>query len=250
MSLITIHVNNYVHSAANRNTAAFTHRRTENLHPSTNRRTHFTEILSLTTIVRRDTQAELTDALEELRAAHVNGVDVVVYDNNGEQTVHVLRNSQTLNGVRARVKEYPAGSHLYGPRMEYVNTRTVRTVFVAEILDADSDVVAFHQSIRQVSRGTGDFVIQEGFFSPPIRQDTLHATKFAVVQSGYAEGMIDYPTFPASIALASLKPRPFVAEMLTPKNIGSIQHSRFPIIWSYYHEGTNGLLVQPPPLLV
>lgn len=246
---ITISVGDYVHSVANRNTAWFTFR-SEWSYSRSNVRDIRTDHLILTTIVRRDTQAELTAELAAMLAAHRDGVDVVVRDNDGADTIHALRSADSFDGVRVRVREFPGGNPGgSGPRMEYVNTRTVRSHFWARYPDPESDMVAFYQSVRMVGSGGPDFVVQEGFFDP-IRQNTKPRTAYAIVQQGAATGLYDHPLFPPPLFPGSLKPRPFSQELITPERFGLNANSHYGIRWQYFHQAATVLLLQPPPIII
>jgi hypothetical protein len=249
---IKIKVGDYEHSVANRNAAWFSWHEAVEMSRAHRRAVRHVRV-TLTTVILRDTQAELTAELEALRAAHVDGKDVVVLDNDGGETIHVLRDSQTINGIRARMREYPGGlAGVSGPGIEYVVRRVVRTTFSAELLDSDDGLVYFRQSVRQIGTGGPAFVIREGFFRPPIRQDTKLATKYAMVQEGFAIGLEDYPLFPAYLWPGSLKEDGWnhVMEYISPERLGKRKNLEFGIRWRYYYEAAGFLLFVKPPIIL
>lgn len=243
----------YVHSVANRNPVWFSEHRDEAL-SQLRQRTHYNVTWTITGYIARNSQAELTAALGELVAAYSqNNLDAVWLDNQGAETAHALRSSDTLNGVRVVRRQWlPGGSTggPVGPRTEYVNIRSYRIVLQAEILSYEHVVVSFYQSIHQRGGGGADFVVQEHLNGPPVRQDTVPSTKFVVIQSGYAEGLLEYPNFPASIWPGSYRDRLSDAMKMTPRRWGLRRNTIFPIRWSYHHESAEFLSIVPPPIFV
>lgn len=248
MSSMSITVGGYTHSIANRNMAWFSERREERLSPR-GRRMWVDVLWVMRTVLQADDPAGVTTAIQTLRAAHVNGADITVYDSTGAATAHSLISANTMNGTRFLVQEFPyqLRGGMDGPGVEYLNKRVVKTYVRAEISSPEDTIISYEQSVRQVAFPVPDFVIQEGFFLP-VRQDTIHQGKVAIVQSGQAVGLLDYPTHPPSLWPASMKPRPFLAEFGTPRKQGALVNTLYPIRWSYYHEGAGGLIVFPPPI--
>lgn len=244
---IKIKVGDYEHSVANRNAAWFTWRENTRLSQAGRRFARSVQVV-LTSVVLRDTQEELTTELEALKSAHTDGTDLIVLDNADAETVHVLRNSETINGVRVRVQEYPGGNPGgAGPQMEYVNQRVVRSVFTADFVVPESTIMYYRQSIRLIGTGGASFVIREGFF-PPVRQETKPFTKFAVLQEGYAVGLEDYPLFPDPMFPFALRPESFIQEYISPEMLAVYKNLGFGIRWRYYFEAAAALTpIGPPP---
>lgn len=210
----------------------------------TNLRTHYAIQMMIRGVLRQPdgNVEELTAKLQALEAAYaVDDQSFILYDNNNEATVHQIDKDQTLNGVRVVSFRYVPGA-----RAEYFNRRSYEIILQAEILDPESQLVHWQESIALLAPGTTDFVIQESLASTALYQQTAAFTKMAIRQSGSAIGLESYPTFPDPYYPGFMKPRPFLQQSETPLNWGLHAHTHYPIRWSYHFEAPSLTPIDPP----
>lgn len=193
-----------------------------------------------------DTQAELTTAINALKAAYaVQFQDLVLYDNSGAVTAHTLLNSETLGGVR--VLEGPSFPDSMGA--EYSTYRTYEIVVgaVAPISgQGNNSVVDWQETLTFIGTGGPRNVWQQPIVGPAIRQQVSQLTTIKAIQRGSAVGYADYyqfapPLFPIEVEHEEQR----VFERGTPQYMGSGVKRYYPCNWAYFYEFNNPLTGNP-----
>ena len=230
------------------NSVQFTWTKSAILGP-TGRRSHYAVKAIVTGVMQAASVSSLTTALGGLESQmkSSNG-DLIFYDNDGAVTVHQIKGSDTINGIRVGPIRYPDGlPGVWGARTEYVNRKTYQVVFEAEIPDPESNLVAYTETISQLSSGLHDFTTQQAIAGIPQQVITAQITPQKYRQRGRAIGFDSYPTYPLfAYPALYLKKEPFVAEQDWPIHPGVNLFTHYPIRWSFDFEIPTGTILLPP----
>jgi hypothetical protein len=190
--------------------------------------------------------ANLTTKLVALENAYsVEGQTFALKDNSGNNTVHVLQTGLTVNGVKLESFEYLSGTvevgGSYGSGSEYTLRRTYQIVLSGEILNGSNQYVDYSETLRLVGDGGPKFIMIGALTGPVQAQTVQQFTPYKVIQSGYAVGLLDYPTAPAPIWPAALHGDVKIEEIGTPGQFGQNVNRNFPIRWRYEFESAVAL---------
>lgn len=142
--------------------------------------------------------ADLTTAINSLKAACVDGVDVGLYVAGSPDvaTSHILTNASTVGGTRLEGPKFPVGQGA-----EYANQRSF-TLSVEADFDAAGiagTLVSFQETVSITGTGGPRFVTQTPLDGPVIAQQVSRFSPVAVVQAGSAIGHTSYPTVPGPL---------------------------------------------------
>ncbi|MGD9645215.1 MAG: hypothetical protein AB7U73_05850 [Pirellulales bacterium] len=198
-------------------------------------------------VLRADTPAELTTAINALRDAYaVAGEDLGLYLADGTTpTSHALASADTLGGTR--VVEGPDFPESRGS--EYALYRSYRVVVegLLPLTDATLELVLREESITLVGGGPR-FVYLQTLAGPPRRQLVAEQTPYRAEQAGRAIGRSAYPA-----ANAPLWPddehvdrRQIVRR--TPRVVASAAattYTDYEIAWQYEFESDAALVGGP-----
>ena len=139
--------------------------------------------------------ADLTTKIQALEAAYKQvGVDLILTDENGTLTAHVIRNSETLGGIRViEPPHYP-----YGSGAEYANYRRFRVGLEADILPTGGNqpIYLMFQETLTLSGGGPEYAWTAPIIGMPQRQIVRQQITYRAVQSGFAVGFRQRPTPP------------------------------------------------------
>lgn len=164
---------------------------------STGRKLGYTERWVITGWLTGASAGALTTAINSLKAACVDGVDVGLYvaGTPDVATSHILTNASTVGGTRLTGPKFPVGQGA-----EYANQRSF-TLEVEADFDEDgiSGLTAFQETVQATGTGGSRFVVQTPLEGPVIAQQVARYTSMVIVQSGSAVGYSAYPTVPAPL---------------------------------------------------
>lgn len=164
------------------------------------RRRHGEKIrITIVGVLRADSQAALTTAMQTLEAAYDNDYkDFKLYlDDGTTESAHVLLNSDTFGGV----KVVAGPNYINGPwsgRPEYANQRTYFIVLQGERRYGTG---LYSWKERLVIRGTGapKWKYSPQMVGDPQAQTLQTSTSFHYIQEGAAIGHDDYPAPPGPL---------------------------------------------------
>lgn len=185
--------------------------------------------------------ADVTTQLQALEAACSNdGLDLVFLDNDGNPTAHSLASSSAINGIQVKGPvQYPGGNRgVWGMQTEYVNLRSYRVIFEADVMDSDDDLIMWSESLTRIGGGGPLNIWQESFLGLPQWQQPKLYTKCRLIQQGNALGMSTWPAFSTP-----LYGNPYarndlaMQEQGSPKNMGINFETHWPVRWRYVFEG-------------
>lgn len=186
-------------------------------------------------------QADLTTKIQALETAYKQlGADLLLTDDNGTATAHVIRNSETIGGIRViEPPHYP-----YGSGAEYVNYRRFRVGLEADlIVSGDAPIYLTFQETLTTSGGGPGYAWTSPIGGLPQRQIVRQNLTYRAVQSGFAVGFKSYPTAPPPLFPGSLVQSPDIA-ITSPQRRGS-DFMSFGIQWQYVYESNQPMFGVP-----
>lgn len=206
----------------------------------------YTETYKLKGRLQADTQAEITTAIDALKAAYaVQFQDLVLYDNSGAITSHALLNNNTLGGVK--VVEGPSFPNSMGA--EYSTYRTYEIMVAADTPlpgQGSNSTTEWSESLTFIGTGGPRVVWQPMITGTPIRQPVSELTTIKAIQRGSAVGFATYISFPAPLfPLETEHQDQRVYERNTPQFMGGGLFRYYPSTWTYVFEFNNPLTGNP-----
>lgn len=186
-------------------------------------------------------QADLTPKIQALEAAYKQaGVDLLLLGENGSPTAHVIRNSETIGGIRViEPPHYP-----YGSGAEYVNYRRFRVGLEADlIVGGDAPIYLTFQETLATSGGGPGYVWTSPIKGFSKRQIVRESLTYRAVQSGFAVGFRTYPAAPPPLFPGALVQSPDIA-VTSPQRRGG-DFTSFGIQWQYVYESNQPLFGVP-----
>jgi hypothetical protein len=176
----------------------------------------------------------ITTTLQELEdLVSVNNGDLSFIDNNGNNTVHHVNSSNTMNGVQVvGGVNYPI-SPPEGSRSQYLSHRTYEIQFTWEVEAPESEIVEWKHEL-QVGVGS-EFVVKRSLAGIPDQQQTsIHPDRVAI-QQGRAMGWSAPPTFPPPhFSVGFLLNGPSYQKAMSPLYLGRNGSRLYGIEWRYY----------------
>jgi hypothetical protein len=189
--------------------------------------------------IRGTDQSDLTSKIQALEAAYVDGQDITVLLNDGTtSTAHSLANSSTMNGVRVMggVNWLQGLPETGWGRTEYLYLRSFEVVLQAEVLDLESSILHFHETV-QYRGGLTEYKAKGAFTGLPRQYIFQEFSPTIVVQTGVIVGATTWPTPPAP--LFGLYRSPLSgADPQTPQIYGTNGNFAFPLPYKYVFELT------------
>lgn len=145
--------------------------------------------------------ANLTAALLALEAAMMDGGDLEFFDNNGTLTAHSMTSAGTINGIQVMGPvQYPGGNgRFWGSGTEYVNKRTYRVGFQADVLTSEDDLFSFRETLTGIGNGGPLNIWQESLLGSPQLQTPKAFTKTRLIQQGESVGVTSYQPYGAPV---------------------------------------------------
>lgn len=184
--------------------------------------------------------ADLTSQLQGLESGtSADGGNLSLLDNNGAATVHQINSSSTLNGIQViGPVHYPGGNPgVWGMGTEYVNMRTFRLKFQAEILDSTDNLVFYQASLTRIGTGGNRNVWSDSFTGVPIPQTTRQYTKCVTIQQGRSVGLTSYETVDAPLfGDPYFQNEKALVEYDSPQRVTRNQPLMYPLRWRYVYE--------------
>lgn len=209
-------------------------------------------------IIVSDSQANLTTAIQAREAAlrNITG-DVVFLESDGTtETAHKIPFAQTIEGIKARLIQYPGGlrsggQRVFGAGAEYLDSsRTFRylvTQISARIINVENEI-AFYQQSHRYNLGGTQFAVQGAFQGPPARFNIMQTAPNWAIQRGRIVGVTGYPAAPATVVGSlALDPEASWIEAETPQLIGSLNVLMFPLSFQYSYRDPLPMPGTPPP---
>lgn len=212
-----------------------------------NQRISYTNEMLVRGDVRGVGSSAITTLCGELEdAVSVDNGDLKFLDNFGNETIHGISSSNTLNGVQvSRGVQYPI-SPPEGSKTELFNKKTFEILFSWEEEAPQSEIVAWDQNIK-VSGGGPDFTIKQSFTGAPQIQTVSSFTDYVAVQQGRAIGWSAYPSFPPlHYSSGTLVGRLSYQQAYTPMRYNRNGNRMYPIEWRYYFWSPSALLISSP----
>jgi hypothetical protein len=186
--------------------------------------------------------ADIDAQIAALMAAYATGgKDMVLTMPDGvTPTASVLRNSEALGGTR--VTKYPSFPTTEG--VERVNTASYELTVEAEFPLSSTAFVLLNFSEKLMGAGGGSVIAWlKPAVGSPVAQVVRQQDTFRVVQSGFAEGYLDYPDVPFPIWPGFLIKAPEI-EFSSPDKLGDGRR-RFGVTWKYDFEADIPLIGVP-----
>jgi len=210
---------------------------------STGRKLGYTERWVISGWLTAGSVADLTTAINNLKTACVDGVDVGLYvaGTPDVATSHVLTNSSTVGGTRLNGPKFPVGQ---GP--EYANQRS----FVLEV-EADFDLAgitgltAFQETVQVTGTGGPRFVVQTPLEGPIVSQQVARYTPMIVIQAGSAVGYSAYPAVPEPLMGIGEHLDKRQIHYKGPERQANGGYRYYSVEWQYEFEVAGGAV--PPP---
>lgn len=204
-------------------------------------------------------QANLTSEIQEREAAIRNITsDVVFLENDGTtETAHKIVHANTLEGIKARMIQYPGGlssplgGRAYGSGSEYADSsqtfRFLVTTISAKVLNSEQEIV-FRQERYRHNLGGTQFSVQGAFQGLPRRFNIMQTVPNWSIQSGRIIGMTAYPPPPATIVGSlALDPDRSWVEPESPQMIGALGQWMWPVAYHYFYRDPLPMPGSPSP---
>lgn len=196
--------------------------------------------------IQADSQTALTAALHNLQNIYSNNNQDLVLKIGQAATVHTLRSSDTLGGIR--VTQLPTYEN--GAGAEYSTFRTYTIRVEGDIPDMNVQTLAWKEAVRSYGGGP-QFMFLECLNGAPVQQQIKEEVIYRATQTGEAVGMFTWPQPPSPIWPDFFKQdiSPGV-EIFTPDRAGIYGGNRytgFRITWSYVFESNFPLVGLPTP---
>lgn len=193
--------------------------------------------------------AQVDEKVVALEDVLVDGIDI--HFSIGS-TMNLI-SSQTTEGTHIEHFSWlPGFDGVRGSGAEGLLRRTFHLVIFGDevVTDSGTDITSYHDSIRAIGSGGPKVVPATSLAGGVQAQQTIAATPFFAVQSGYATGLLGYPTAPLPLytGVSGVFYFPDSLELLTetPREWGKNLNLNYPIRWSYRCWSANNLLGTPP----
>jgi hypothetical protein len=135
-----------------------------------------------------DNQTDFNTKISELINAYKDDdQDAGLYYDDGTATRHILRTAaaDSVSGVRVVHRSWPKGDPA-----ELATLRTFSIILEQEVIDRESEIVAFMETLRFFGNGGPRWQLIEEVTLRPFRQDNLNRfTVQRIVQRGQAIGL-------------------------------------------------------------
>lgn len=186
--------------------------------------------------------ADITSRIQALEDAYKQvGVDLVLTTENGTPTAHVIRNSETIGGIRViEPPHYP-----YGSGAEYVTYRRFRVGLQADVLPSGGVqpvYLSFNETLT-VQGGGPQYAWTTPILGSPTRQVIRQATTYTATQQGFAVGFRSTPPVPPPLFPGALMANPQVS-YTSPQRRGN-DFMQFGVSWQYVYESNQPLFGVP-----
>lgn len=215
----------------NANDVAINHTR-RSMRAETGYKTGYVDTWILDFRLRADTQAELTTEISSFFTAFsVDGYDLILLDNSGNNSAFITQSNSTTSGVRVGDINFPL---LRGGQYTTFIDGTVQ--LEAETVTNSSLDLFYSDSFVVTGDGGPKEVILETARGLPIRQTTRQRTKVTAVQTGSARRVGAAPAVPIIMFPNLLIHESKVEGLTSSIEGGKIVYSRQ---WSYPYQNTD-----------
>lgn len=195
-------------------------------------RTGIIDMWVLTFRLRGDTQAEITTAVNALYSAFaVDGKDLVLLDNDGNNSAFITDSGSTTSGVRVKDIDFPNLAN--GQYSFYIDG--VVSLEAETVTNQDANLV-YSDTLSISGNGGPKTVILETARGLPITQTTRQRTVVRGMQSGTAKALGAVPNKPL-IMFPNLLINEGVQESIT----SGIEGGKivYTLNWSYPYQSSN-----------
>jgi hypothetical protein len=176
--------------------------------------------------------------------ANITG-NVVLKHNDSSETEHKIVYANTINGFQTKVSYPGFFPGQWGQHTELLYLRYAVVQLKADVLNVESEIAYYHQSIRHNLGGVG-FKCLEAFTGFPQVQFVKQQQKFVAIQSGQIIGVSGYITPPSSFWPVAMHGEDSWWTPETPKYNGRVRKMFYPYSWVYVHSSPAPLVGVPP----
>jgi len=213
------------------------------------KRFSLTRTMHLDGVLQGTSQADVISKVNALIAAYsVNDNHAGLYDNAGTLTPHYLDpdDPNALSPVRVVSRSWPVGSP-----MELANKRTYSIVLSQDVVDTESEILFYQDSVTYLGTGGSRYRVREYPTGTPTITQVNQYTVQRIVQSGFAIGLDAYvahygPMFSPPTAYELADMRRFT--LGTPSYKGKVS-IEYPSSWTYHFVAGSDLSSNAPILL-
>jgi hypothetical protein len=179
------------------------------------------------------TQSGITTAIGELLDAYRDDYNEIrLYQDDDTPTYHGIDNLDSISGVKILGRNWPKGD-----AAEYASKRTFSITAYSEYADAESQLVYWQETVRQIGSGGPRREVRD-FYTGPREAITQLRTAVRVIQSGRAIGFTAYVTPPGPIYPAAVDHESMMQEFGSGQQQG-LMACFYPSRWAYVHTLTN-----------
>jgi hypothetical protein len=195
------------------------------------------------------TQAALTTALAALEGAYTpDGQNIVLKDNLGANTRHLVTSANTFSGVKVAHFGYPKGS--WDMQTEYgsgnANKRTYEIVLTAEIRTGSaSDLYAYREKVTQIGTGGPLQKYMGSLTGTPVLQTLRAEVPIRYVQEGYVIGRGTWLTVPSPLNFGVEMQEQRVIEVGSPMDVRVNGAELFKSSYRYVFERVGATVFSP-----
>lgn len=202
---------------------------------------YVSETWSIRGFLQADTQAELTTAINAMKAAYnVNGYDAALYLDDGTTlTSHVMYSSQARGGVRVVSFDFPEGQGA-----EYSRFRSYEIELEADFYNTTEFLLEYNESISFEGTGGPRRIFLEVLDGIPQEQIGARYTTYKATQDGSSVAFGNWPSFPPPIWPAAELVDRRKLTIKTPEKMDE-QYFGYGIGWSYSFESTSPIQGRP-----
>jgi len=143
--------------------------------------------------VIKSTQADFKSEIAAVEAAFlVDQQDAILYHDDDTESGHVLRNSDSMNGVTVAHFSWVDG----GNPEAYATERHWRAQLQAEFITIENQLATWQESLTFIGNGGPKLQVIETF-DGPVSQLIYQRTSQRIIQSGIAVGVEGWPLAPS-----------------------------------------------------
>lgn len=190
-------------------------------------------------------QADVNAKLLRLEAAYKQtGVDAILYLNDGTTpSVHQLRNSAILGGIRCYGVNYPDGRGAeFSTFRRYSISLEAETILSQDLGGGGQVVTAYEETIRTWGGGPA-LTWTQPIDGIPVRQIARRHTTYKASQSGFAVGYRSRPAASSPIWPDALVVAPEITKVSPRRSGFGFQDYRTE--WNYSYESATPLAGEP-----
>lgn len=195
-------------------------------------------------------QADLTAQVKAIQDAYVDGGDLILILDNGQQSAHSILDANALGGVKVvRAPSFPGGS-----LPQYPTQLDFAIAIEAELpnFEESNDLWSFEESLTFEGTGGPEIDVVECVQGPPVAQTLKERTAMTAIQEGRAIGYLGYwtPMYAPPIWPSLEQVHLRIQRPGSPKRKGSgnnTGYKMFPTSWRYTFKSADPISTLTPP---